>query len=258
MVLLILVAGVATGLLLGLMGSGGAIIAVPALLYLLQVEPKSAIAMSLGIVAMTAAVAGLQAWRRGDVNLRVTATFGLVGAVGTFLGARVGVVLPVMIQLSLFALVMYVAAWRMLNARPPRRSVGAMAVGECENGDCSRFPYPRIATHGLGVGVLAGTVGVGGGFLIIPALVLLSGLSMKRAVGTSLSIVTIQSLAGFVGYAGTVPIDYPLLLGFAAVAMASSAVGARIGQRLDQVRLKRWFGVFLVLVASYILLNNLL
>lgn len=258
MMLFVLMAGAATGLLLGVMGSGGAIVTVPALIYLLHVEPKSAIAMSLGIIAITATIAAVQAWRQGNVNLRVTLTFGLFGALGTFAGARLGVVLPVVLQLTLFALVMYAAAWRMLNAQPPRRSAGAMAVGECGNGDCADFPYLQIAGHGVMVGLLAGVVGVGGGFLIVPALVLLSGLFMKRAVGTSLSIVAFQSTAGFAGYAGAVPIDYPLLAGFTAVAVAACFLGARVGQRLEQQKLKRGFGVFLILVASYILIKSLL
>lgn len=262
MILFVLIAGAATGLLLGIMGSGGAIVTVPALLYLLHVEPKSAIAMSLGIIAITATIAAIQSWRCGNVNLRVTLIFGLFGAVGTYGGARLGVVLPVVLQLTLFALVMYVAAWRMLKAQPPRRSVGALAVGDlavsaCESGDATHFPYLRIATHGVLVGILAGVVGVGGGFLIVPALVLLSGLSMKRAVGTSLSIVAFQSTAGFAGYAGAVSIDYSLLAGFTAVAVAASFLGAWIGQRMEQQRLKRSFGVFLILVATYILIRNL-
>lgn len=258
MILFVLIAGLATGLLLGIMGSGGAIVTVPALIYLLHVEPKSAIAMSLGIIGITATIAAIQAWRQGNVNLRVTLTFGIFGALGTFAGARLGVVLPVVVQLTLFALVMYAAAWRMLNAQPPRRSAGALAVGECESGDCTNFPYLHIARHGTLVGMLAGVVGVGGGFLIVPALVLLSGLSMKRAVGTSLSIVAFQSTAGFAGYAGAVPIDYPLLAGFTAVAVAASFLGAHIGRRLDQQRLKRGFGVFLILVATYILFKSFL
>lgn len=254
----VVISGVATGLLLGLMGSGGAIVTVPALLYLLHVQPKSAIAMSLGIVAITAGVSALREWRQGNVNLRVTATFGLFGAAGTFLGARLGVVLPVALQLGLFAAVMYVAAWRMLRPRPALRSLGAAAIGECEDGDCGNFPYASIAGHGISVGVLAGVVGVGGGFLIIPALVLLSGLSMKRAVGTSLSIVAVQASAGFLGYAGAVPIDYSLMAAFTGVAVTASFLGASIGRRVSGEGLKRAFGVFLVLVATDILIKSLL
>ncbi len=256
MIFYVLFGGAATGLLLGLLGSGGAIVTVPVLLYFLHVEPKSAIAMSLGIVAITAVIAAFRAWRQGNVNLRVTAIFGVVGALGTFAGARLGLVLPVAVQLTLFALVMYAAAWHMIRAQPVHRSAGALAVGECESGDCANFPYLHIARHGLLVGLLAGVVGVGGGFLIVPALVLLSGLSMRRAVGTSLSIVATQSAAGFIGYASAVPIDYSLLAAFTAVAIAASFLGTWIGQRIHVERLRRVFGVFLVLVASYILLKN--
>jgi hypothetical protein len=257
MSLSVIIAGLVTGLLLGVFGSGGSIITMPALLYLLDVEPKSAIAMSLGIVAVTATITALDNWRRGNVNLKVTAIFGAFGIGGTYVGALLGVVTPVVLQLGLFALVMYAAAWRMLKPRPlQHRSAGAAVAGECESGDCETPHFGHIALHGIGVGVLTGLVGVGGGFLIVPALVLLSGLSMKRAVGTSLSVVAFQSTAGFVGYAGAVPIDYPLLAGFTAVAVAACFVGARIGQRLEQQRLKHGFGVFLILVASYILFKN--
>lgn len=122
----------------------------------------------------------------------------------------------------------------------------------------TRLRLHHIALHGLAVGALTGVVGVGGGFLIIPALVLLSGLSMKQAVGTSLSIVAINSLAGFVGYAGTVQINYPLMAGFTAVAIASSFAGTHLSQRLSAEKLKRGFGVFLVLVASYILVKSVI
>lgn len=254
----VIVAGIATGLLLGLMGSGGAIVTVPALLYLLHVEPKSAIAMSLGIVAITAGVSALREWRRGNVNLRITATFGLLGAIGTFLGARLGVIVPATLQLTLFAIVMYIAAWRMLRARPVSRSVGAAAVGECGGGGVSDFPYRRIALYGIGVGLLAGVVGVGGGFLIVPALVLLLDLPMNRAVGTSLSIVTVQASAGFLGYMGAVPIDYVLMASFTGVAVIASFFGASLGRRISGAGLKRAFGVFLVLVATDILIKSLL
>ncbi len=253
----VIAAGLFTGLLLGVFGSGGSIITTPALLYLLEVEPKSAIAMSLGIVAITATITALQHWFRGNVNLKVTAVFGLFGVVGTYLGAVLGVFTPVVIQLGLFAVVMYAAAWKMLQPRPlPHRSVGAAAVVPCETGDCERPKYGHIAVHGIGVGALTGLVGVGGGFLIVPALVLLSGLSMKRAVGTSLSIVAIKSYAGFAGYAGAVEVNYRLMAIFTAIAIVGSVAGSHLAQRLPAEQLKRGFGVFLVLVASYILVNQ--
>jgi uncharacterized membrane protein YfcA len=258
MSLSVIIAGLITGLLLGVFGSGGSIITTPALLYLLDVEPKSAIAMSLGIVAVTATITAIQHWHRGNVNLRVTAIFGLFGVAGTYAGALLGVITPVVIQLVLFAVVMYAAAWRMLKPAPlMSRSVGAAAVDTCEGGDCETPHYGHIALHGIGVGVLTGLVGVGGGFLIVPALVLLSGLSMKRAVGTSLSIVALKSFAGFAGYAGAVAIDYGLMAMFTTIAIVGSVAGSMLGHRLPAEHLKKGFGLFLILVASYILFNQI-
>ncbi|MBU0500839.1 MAG: sulfite exporter TauE/SafE family protein [Gammaproteobacteria bacterium] len=259
MSLSVILAGLITGLLLGIFGSGGSIITTPALLYLLHVEPKSAITMSMGIVAVTASITALQHWWRGNVNLEVTAIFGLFGVAGTYAGALLGVATPVVIQLGLFALVMYAAAWKMLEPSPPaHKSVGAAAVAGCIGDDCEEFCYKRIAMHGIGVGILTGFVGVGGGFLIVPALVLLSGLSMKRAVGTSLSIVAFKSFAGFAGYAGAVAIDYRVMALFTVIAVVGSVAGGMIGHRLPAVLLKTGFGVFLVLVASYILIKSVL
>ena len=255
MSLSLILAGLITGTLLGIFGSGGSIITTPALLYLLNVEPKSAIAMSLGIVAVTASLTAVQHALKGNVNLKVTAVFGLFGVIGTYAGARLGVITPVAMQLGIFALVMYAAAWKMLRPQLPHKSVGA-ACTECPEGDCDELQYGHIAIHGVAVGILTGMVGVGGGFLIVPALVLLSGLSMKQAVGTSLSIVALKSFAGFAGYAGAVAIDYPMMAAFTAVAIGGSLLGSQLGHRLPDALLKRGFGMFLLLVASYILLRQ--
>jgi uncharacterized membrane protein YfcA len=256
MTLSALIAGLATGLVLGIFGSGGSIITTPALLYLLHVEPKSAIAMSLGIVAITATITALQHWRQGNVNLKVTAVFGLFGIVGTYAGARLGVITPVVIQLTIFAVVMYAAAWKMLRPSQPHHSAGAAAVTTeiCTSNRC----LSHVALHGILVGVLTGLVGVGGGFLIVPSLVLLSRLPMKQAIGTSLAIVAIKSYAGFAGYAGSVPVDYELMALFTGVAIVGSVAGTHFARRLSGDILKRAFAVFLVLVATYILANSYL
>ena len=227
----------------------------PALLYLLDVEPKAAIAMSLGIVAITATITALQHWRHGNVNLKITFVFGLFGVMGTYAGARMGVVTPVVIQLVLFALVMYVAAWKMLKPTPRHKSVGAACV-ECADGFCDDLDYREIAIHGIAVGILTGVVGVGGGFLIVPALVLLSGLPMKNAVGTSLGIVSLKSMAGFAGYAGAVTIDYPLMGMFTLIAVTGSLAGSQLAHRLPAELLKKGFAGFLMLIASYILIKQ--
>lgn len=252
----IIIAGLITGMLLGVFGSGGSIITLPALIYLLDVEPKAAIAMSLAIVAVTATITALQHWYRGNVNLKITAIFAMFGIIGTYAGARLGVVTPVMIQLVLFAVVMYAAAWKMLKPAPQHKSLGA-ACAECPDGFCDDLEYGRIAMHGIAVGILTGVVGVGGGFLIVPSLVLLSGLPMKQAVGTSLSIVAIKSFAGFAGYADVVEIDYSLMVIFTIIAIVGSFAGSQLSHRLPADLLKRGFGGFLILVASYILIKQI-
>ncbi len=252
-----ILAGLATGIVLGVFGSGGSIVTTPALLYLLDVAPKSAIAMSLGIVAVSATLAAAQHYRRGNVDLKVTLVFGAFGVLGTYAGAKLGVITPVVVQLGIFALVMYAAAWRMLRPAQPRtqhRSVGAAVA--VEGPSLPDVRYGHIAVHGVAVGVLTGLVGVGGGFLIVPALVLLSGLGMKQAVGTSLAIVAIKSYAGFFGYTGEVPIDYALMGGFTAVAIAGSFAGTWIGNRVSSGHLKKGFAVLLLLVATYILFDQ--
>ncbi|MCW8827654.1 MAG: sulfite exporter TauE/SafE family protein [Gammaproteobacteria bacterium] len=256
MTLSAILAGLATGIVLGLFGSGGSIVTTPALLYLLDVEPKSAIAMSLGIVALTATITSLQHWMKGNVNLKVTAVFGLFGIFGTYAGARLGVITPVVVQLTLFALVMYAAAWRMLRPARPHRSAGAAAVVNeevCDSGRCMM----HVAMHGIVVGALTGLVGVGGGFLIVPALVLLSRLPMKQAIGTSLAIVAIKSYAGFAGYVGDVSIDYGLMAVFTTVAIAGSVAGTQFAHRISGEALKKGFAIFLMLVATYILANQI-
>ena len=261
MLLAILLAGLVTGLVLGIFGSGGSIITTPALLYLLDVEAKSAIAMSLGIVAITATITALQHWRWGNVNLKITAVFGAFGVMGTYAGALLGVITPVVIQLTIFALVMYAAAYKMLKPKhksPQHKSIGAAAVADCFDGHCDELQYTHIAIHGIAVGILTGVVGVGGGFLIVPALVLLSGLPMKQAVGTSLSIVALKSFAGFAGYAGAVEINYALMASFTGVAIVGSIIGSLISNRLPAALLQRGFGTFLVFVASYILFKSVI
>ncbi|MBI4756745.1 MAG: sulfite exporter TauE/SafE family protein [Betaproteobacteria bacterium] len=252
MLILVILAGAATGIVLGLFGSGGSIIALPALMFLLGIEAKSAIAMSLGIVAVTATLSAWDHWRRGNVDLRVALVFGLFGIVGTFAGAKIGVLTPVAVQLSLFAMVMYAAAWKMLRPKL------AYAGGLPPPGRPAEVGWKPIAVHGVGVGVLTGVVGVGGGFLIVPALALLSGLPMKLAIGTSLAIVAAKSYAGFFGYLGAVAIDWSTMGAFTAVTIAGSFAGTRLAHAFSPETLKRGFGGFLVVVASYILIKSVI
>ncbi|MFA5241251.1 MAG: sulfite exporter TauE/SafE family protein [Sulfuricella sp.] len=259
MIFLAIISGAITGIVLGLFGSGGSIIAMPALMYLLDVEAKSAIAMSMGIVAVTATISGWDNWRRGNVDLKVAMWFGLFGVIGTYGGARLGVYTPVQVQLTLFALVMYAAAWKMLQPKKQPAAQLATAGGPpLPEDEVISAHMGHIAAHGVGVGILTGLVGVGGGFLIVPALVLLSGIPMKLAIGTSLVIVAAKSYSGFAGYVGAVPVDWTTMALFTTVTVAGSFIGTRVAHRFSQETLKRSFGVFLVFVASYILLKTVL
>ncbi len=254
----LILAGVSTGLLLGILGSGGSIITMPALMYLLGVAPKSAIAMSLGIVGVTALIAAVQHWRKGNVILPVALVFSVFGAGGTFAGAKIGVIMPEILQLGMFAVIMYLAAYQMLKSK---RAVSQIPVpGMADGGGLEQAVASarlgHIAVHGIVVGVLTGMVGVGGGFLIVPSLVLLSGLSMKQAVGTSLAIVSAKSFAGLAGYAGAVAIDYTLMGTFTAVAVTAGVVGGYVSTRISAALLKKSFAVFLVLVATYIVFKE--
>jgi uncharacterized membrane protein YfcA len=247
-----LLAGVVTGLLLGLLGSGGSIVTLPALIYLAGVDVKPAMAMTFGIVTITAAFATIQHGWKGRVRLPVAAVFGLTGMAGTYLGARLGVWMPDSLQLIMFASIMLLAAWRMCASQPQQQVAMESAL------DASQFSFrlPHIAVHGVIVGVLTGMVGVGGGFLVVPALVLLSGLSIRDAVGTSLVVVALKSMAGFAGYVGVVDIDYGMMLGFSLVAIISSLAGAVLSNHIPVGRLKAVFGVFLVFMAGAILLER--
>ena len=246
MQILTAVAGTGTGLLLGLFGSGGTLIAMPTLHFLLHVPARSAIAMAFGIIAMTAAIATFHYWRHGAIDLRVATLFGLFGIGGAYLGARLGALIPAAIHLTLFAVIMYYSAHRLLftDTQADEASIG------------SDHPA-RIAAYGLGIGAFAGTVGVGGGFLIVPALILLWRLPVKRAVGTSLVAVTANSLAGFAGYASTVAISYPIMTVFATSAVVGTFAGSALHRYLPEKTVKLGLGLFLAAIATYIIAKSL-
>lgn len=237
------------GLSLGLLGGGGSIITVPIFVYILDIEAKAAIAMSLAVVGGTSLVGALRHGQAGNLNARVALIFGPVAMLGTYLGARLSVLFSGAMQLALFAVVMLVAAFFMLREslaalptpRRPRRPGLALAL---------------IVAEGLFVGVLTGLVGVGGGFLIVPVLVLLTGLPMKQAVGTSLLVIALKSFAGFAGYVGQVDVSWGFMAGFTAVAIAGIWIGAHLVQYVSQVALKRAFAVLLVVMGCWILYQN--
>ena len=241
------------GLSLGLLGGGGSILTVPILVYALGFEAKQAIAMSLAIVGATSLFGALGHWRAGNVNLRVAAIFGAVAMAGTFLGARLAVFFSGAAQLVLFALVMLLAAYFMLRQRSPLEPDGALPA---HGAALAELPLAKIALEGLAVGVLTGLVGVGGGFLIVPALVLLGKVPMKEAVGTSLLVIALKSAAGFAGYLGQVEIPWTALLLFTAASLAGIFGGVFLVRFVSPKQLQRGFALFLVAMGAFILFQN--
>ena len=235
------------GLSLGLLGGGGSILTVPVLVYAVGFAAKPAIAMSLPVVGITSLVGAVLHWRLGNVRLRTALTFGSLAMIGAFAGAKLAVFLSGRTQLALLALVMLAAAAAMLGGQRSRDVGSAADAG------------PRLALlvpTALGVGVLTGLVGIGGGFLIVPALVLLAGVPMRQAVGTSLLVIAMNSAAGFIGYLGTTSIDWKFLAGFTTAAVAGALVGTALVSRVPQAALKRGFAVFLLVMGGVVLYQN--
>ncbi|WP_064741678.1 sulfite exporter TauE/SafE family protein [Hamadaea tsunoensis] len=237
-----LAAAVVIGLMLGLLGGGGSILTVPVLLYIAGQEPSAAIAGSLFVVAVTSAVALLPHARAGRVHWRTGLVFGAAGLAGAYGGGRLAVHLPATLLLTGFGLLMTAAAAVMIRScrRPPRQASGARRT-------------PALAALGLAVGLITGLVGAGGGFVIVPVLVLLAGLPMSAAVGTSLLAITLQAAAGLAGHLPHAAIDWPLTLGVTALAVAGSLAGARLAGRVRPRLLRTGFGWFLVAMAGLVL-----
>lgn len=244
---IILAGGLVVGLLLGLLGSGGSIATVPILVYLLGQNEKVAIAGSLAIVGGIALTGAVRYGRRRLIDWRSVLLFGGPGMVGAYAGAALSRYVSGNTQLAVFALVMFVAAWFML--RPPK----LMPDGRRHAG--------KIVLDGLAVGALTGFVGVGGGFLIVPALVLLGGLRPHLAIGTSLMIIALKSAAGFAKYVSVLAdqglhIDWAVVGTFIAAGTVGTFAGGAVAHRLHQDTLRRAFGYFVVLMAAVILFTR--
>lgn len=242
--------GFGVGIVLGLLGGGGSILAVPIFLYVFRVDPKPAIAMSLAVVGMSAFVGFLGHWRQGSVNLRVGLPFGVVAMGAAFVTARVSDRVPATIQVTLFAMFAFTAALVMLfdSLRPVR--------GNVLSGGVPHFT-PVLAVEAIGVGALTALIGAGGGFVIVPALVYLAGVPVKEAVGSSLLIITLNALSGFAGYIGQEPIDWSLVGAFTGVAAIGALLGTRLNRHVSQVRIKQGFALLILVLGSYLVLRNL-
>jgi uncharacterized protein len=242
-----LAAAVVIGLLLGLLGGGGSILTVPVLIYLAGIEPKAAIAMSLFIVGATALVAMGSHARAGRVQWRTGMLFGAAGMVGAYAGGRIAAYLPGAVLLGGFAVMMMLTAVAMIRR-----------CKRCEaNAAPRRRPVLKILGEGATVGLFTGLVGAGGGFLVVPALVILGGLSMPVAIGTSLLVIAAKSFAGLVGYLHSTAIDWSLTLAVTAIAIAGSLIGGRLVGRIDPAALRRAFGWFVAVMGLALLAGQL-
>lgn len=243
------------GLLLGLLGGGGSILTVPMLVYLLNVEPKTAIVTSFVVVGISSLMALIPHARRRSVCWKSGLFFGLSGMLGAFAGGRLAAHFSADLLMTLFGLVSLSTGLLMLR----RKKDGADADSQAEPiSVCPlKVPYLRVLFDGFFVGGLTGMVGVGGGFLIVPALTLLVGLPMHGAVGTSLLIIVMNALAGLAGYSQHAALDVPLTMLVTAGSLVGSGLGAVISGYIKPAWLRRGFGAMVVGVGIYVLSQSL-
>lgn len=249
----------AIGLVLGLLGGGGSILAIPILVYLFDIEPVLASAYSLFIVGITSAAGAFSKHREGLVSVRTGIAFGVPSIVTIFATRKwiVPAIPEVVFQsgdfqltkrlflLGLFAVLMVMAALPMIRqGKEPQPS------------DQRKGAFPMIA-QGAGIGFITGLVGAGGGFLIIPGLVFLTGLPFKTAAGTSLLIIALNSLIGFIGDVLNYPMDWPFLLTITCLSILGMFLGGRLSKIYQATHLRRAFGWFVLITGIYILLKEL-
>ena len=256
------IASLAIGISLGLIGGGGSILTVPVLVYLFRVQPIMATAYSLFIVGATSLVGSFPKYKRGEINLKTAIIFGIPSIVAVFATRafivpaipdeifNIGdfVVTKSLLMMLLFAVLMVFASISMIIDK--EKPIDDAAAKQ-------KFNYPLILVEGIVVGILTGLVGAGGGFLIIPALVLLSKLPMKQAVGTSLLIIAVKSLVGFTGDPGKSSMDWPLLLSVTALAIVGIFIGNILSKKVSASNLKKGFGWFVLVTGVYIIVKEI-
>ncbi|MFZ9432076.1 MAG: sulfite exporter TauE/SafE family protein [Bacteroidia bacterium] len=271
------IGAVLMGLSLGLIGGGGSILTVPILVYLFQVDAVLATAYSLFIVGLTSLVGSFSHIKLGNIHWRTAIVFGIPSIISVFLtrsflvpmipdpimtfgqdatGGAAFVLTKSVGLLLLFAVIMVMAAYSMI--KPSKKASADQSTVVESDGQQPKFNYPLILSEGAIVGVVTGLVGAGGGFLIIPALVLLAKLPMKQAVGTSLMIIAAKSLIGFVGdMRGNEVIDWSFLAVFSSIAVVGILIGSWLSKRIPGEKLKPAFGWFVLVMGTYIIIKEL-
>lgn len=257
-----LLAAILIGISLGLTGSGGSILTVPVLVYLFGVEPVIATAYSLPIVGMTALIGTVTFFKKGLINLKTGMIFGGTSILSVFLTRKFLVpAIPDVLMHSgsfvltkntglmvLFSLLMISAAVSMI--RNNREELESEVAGD------KKENVSMLMLLGLGVGFLAGLLGAGGGFMIIPALVLVAKIPIKKAIGTSLFIIALQSLIGFTGDMMNYSIEWSLIFKVAAMAVIGIIIGSRLSHKIDGKKLKPGFGWFVLVMGVYIIIRE--
>ncbi|MEO6789405.1 MAG: sulfite exporter TauE/SafE family protein [Ornithinibacter sp.] len=253
MLVLVLALAALVGVVLGLLGGGGSILMVPLLTLVAGLAPKEAIATSLLVVGVTSLAALVPHARAGRVRWRTGVTFGLAAMVGAYAGGRLAAFIPGRVLLAGFALLMLATAIAMIRGRRGGRE---------QSDDTSAVPVParstvrttgRYVLQGVAVGLVTGTVGAGGGFLVVPALVLLGGLSMTAAVATSLLVIAMNSAAGLAGHLASTALDWPFALSVTALAVVGAVAGGLFAGRVPQATLRTAFGWFVLAMGALVL-----
>jgi uncharacterized membrane protein YfcA len=238
------VLSLAIGVVLGMLGGGGAILTLPMLVYVVGAEPKAAIATSLFVVGMTSSVGAIANARARNVEWKIGLAFGASAMVGAFAGGRLAAYVPANILLTAFAVMMLLTAVAMLRRRSETSVPRALALG-------------RVLALGLAVGVVSGLVGAGGGFLIVPALTIFGGLSMRKAIGTSLFVIALQSFAGFAGHAGHVTLDWLLIAFVTTASVAGALVGISLARRAPADTLRRGFAWLVLVMGLFVIVKQI-
>jgi hypothetical protein len=251
--ILTLILAICIGLLLGLLGGGGSILTVPMLVYVLHVPPKTAIVTSFVVVGVSSLMALIPHARRGHVCWKSALVFGLAGMLGAFGGGRLAGHFSGEWLMVFFGTITLLTGLAMIFKKAPSETTVEQALPMCP----LQTPILRLLFDGVLVGGLTGLVGVGGGFLIVPALTLLVGLPMPAAIGTSLLVIVMNATAGLSGYANHARLDIELMVLVTAGAVCGSFLGGWLSNFISAAVLRRGFGWFVMVVAVYVLFNAL-
>ncbi len=237
--------GFAIGGSLGLLGGGGSILTVPALVYLVGQTPQVAVITSLAIVGANSAMGAMFHRSQGNLNWRVALLFGGTGMVVAYFAAGWSKHLSADLLMVAFATLMLVIGILLIVRKTPEDAPEVQDIA-----------LWKVLLSGGVVGLLTGILGVGGGFLIVPALVMLLGLPMQQAIGTSLVVIAMNSLAGFVGHWGDAQLDMTALVVFVTAGLAGTFAGSRLAKRLPAAQLRTVFAVFVIGLAIFLLVDN--